>query len=86
MAYTLKYNRTGQHIAGIVERTKGTDLDYALSACPALSRSGSRMAQGKSYEDLKEALAAAELSAQVGNRKMCTKCRMAAETALLVEA
>lgn len=82
MTYTLKYNRTGQHIAGIVERTKGSDLDYALSACSALSRNGSRMAMGESYTDLKEALQEAETDARVSGRKMCAKCRTAAEAAL----
>lgn len=79
MAFTVKYTRTSYHIAGIVEATKGSDLDYALSACPALSRSGSRMAVGGTHEDLTEALSAAQSAARVRGARVCEKCQAAAE-------
>jgi hypothetical protein len=75
--YTVKYNRTTNHIAGIAERTKGSDFNYAVSACPVLSRSYN-LANGKAYGSLAEALE----NARKGGRKLCKKCEAAAVAAL----
>jgi hypothetical protein len=79
MLYTIRYNRNTNHIAGITERTKGSDFTYAQSACAALTRSGTRMATGKSSDDLAEILADARSSARATGRKLCTTCEKAAE-------
>lgn len=78
-AYQVKYNKSSYHIAGIVARTEGTQMNYSLSACPALTRGANRMATGLRTDDLAEALRGAELSAKVRNARMCSKCREAAE-------
>lgn len=76
-AYTIRYNRTTDHIEGISERSKGSQMNYALSACPALSRSGARFAVGKSSDDL------AEIMKSFGKtRKACKKCLEAAQAVL----
>jgi hypothetical protein len=79
-SYTIKYNRTTNHIAGITERSKGSELDYARSACPSLSRSV-RFALGKSTDDLAEALKSARTA---GGRKICGHCESAAEAELTI--
>lgn len=80
MTYTIKYNKSTNHIAGITERTTGSELSYAVSACPALSRSGSRMAVGPSFEDISDALSAARVSAKANRRNVCRTCEGAAES------
>lgn len=75
--YQIRYNRTTNHIEGIDERTAGSDLNYALSACPVLSRSYN-LANGEGSDDLAEILA----SARQG-RKLCKHCEKAAEAALI---
>lgn len=83
MAYMIRYNRSSQHISGITEATKSNGgLRYAVSACPALSRSEFKMAKGASFGDLAEALKAARSGARVTGRKMCTRCEQAAERVL----
>jgi hypothetical protein len=78
--YTVRYNRTAVHISGIAERTRGSQLNYAVSACPALSRSGVRMAtKSGEWADVSEALAAAQTHAKVYGLKMCAKCEQAAQ-------
>jgi hypothetical protein len=72
--FTIRYNRTTNHIDGIAERSKGSALNYAVTACPVLSRSFN-LATGKGYEDLKKALQAAR---KTGGRKLCKKCEAAA--------
>jgi hypothetical protein len=79
MGYAIKYNRTTNHIAGIAERSKGSEFNYALSACPVLSRSYNLATSGKEIEDLKEAL---ETARKRGGRKVCRKCEAAAVAAL----
>jgi hypothetical protein len=82
MTYTIRYNAKTDHIEGIAERTKGSDLNYALSACPSLTRNGARMGYGESSEDLKELL-----NSSFGKlRKGCRNCLVAAETLLVAEA
>lgn len=84
--YTIRYNRTAAHISGIAERTRGTELDYAVSACPALSRSGVRMAvKSGAWADVSEALAAARTHARVYGLKMCAKCETAAQAVAAAE-
>jgi hypothetical protein len=71
--YTIKYNRTTNHIAGIAERSNGSDLNYAQSACPVLTRSYN-LATGKTFTSAAKALE----SARKGGRKVCKHCEAAA--------
>jgi hypothetical protein len=82
--FTIRYNRTTNHIAGIGARTTGggNEVDgaityYAQNACGTLTRG--RLAEGASYESLAEALEAAR---KTGGRKLCKTCEKAAEAAL----
>jgi hypothetical protein len=86
--FSIKYNRTTNHIAGIAERTVsnqsaenanryGAVAYYAENACGSLTRS--RLADGRAYESLAEALDAAKAA---GGRKLCKNCLKAAEAAL----
>lgn len=82
--FTVKYNRTTNHIDGIESATMGGGNEvggvvgyYAQSACSALTRG--RFATGKQTEDLAEALKSARIA---GGRKVCKKCEKAAEAAL----
>ena len=78
MTYTIKYGRgTVNHIAGLDCATKDSvdGMTYAISACGSLSKSGHKMAKGKSFEDITEALAAARIT---GGRTACKSCEKAA--------
>lgn len=82
--YSIRYNRTTNHIAGIAakctstgEEKGGVVAEYAENACGVLTRG--RLAQGKSYESLDEALEAARIT---GGRKVCKSCEKAALAAL----
>ncbi|MFJ3339997.1 hypothetical protein ACIPT3_02250 [Streptomyces diastaticus] len=84
--FTIKYNGTTNHIDGLTVRTTGggTDMgdhvsDYALNACPSLTRY--RYAQGPEFADAEDALGAARTA---GGRKLCKHCAKAAEA--MVEA
>jgi hypothetical protein len=78
-AYQIKYTGKTYHIAGIEVATVGTQLDYSITACPALTRSASRMAiTGKPVDDLAAALKSATTSARVRNGKVCAHCEKAA--------
>ena len=84
MDYSIKYNRTTNHIAGIECATQGAGNDnggavsyFAESACGSLTRG--RLADGKAFEDLAEALAAARIA---GGRKLCKNCEKAALRAI----
>jgi hypothetical protein len=81
--FTIRYTRTANHIEGIANRTKDSadGLNYALSACPSLSRNVTKMAKGFSSEDLAEVLANAPRS-----RKLCQTCKAAAEAQLVEQA
>lgn len=86
MTYTIKYNRATNHISGLDCATKGggNDMDghisyYAESACGSLSRSSHRMATGKSFENVEDALTAARIT---GGRKLCKNCEKAALAAI----
>jgi hypothetical protein len=81
--YSIRYNRTTNHIDGIGPRTTGGGNDmgdhisaYAENACGALTRG--RFAQGRSGESLSEILD----SARKGGRKLCKTCEKAALAAL----
>src|SRR5690242_11532827 len=85
--FSIRYNRATNHISGIECKTQGPANDrsaetgvvayYAENACGVLTRG--RLAQGKSYEDLQEALEAARTT---GGRKVCKTCEKAALAAL----
>lgn len=84
--YQIRYNRSSYHIAGLAERTQsggeekgGVVAYYAESACPALTRSGHRMARGESFDSAAEALKQAELLARINNMNLCKRCQAAAE-------
>jgi hypothetical protein len=81
--FTIKYNRTTNHIAGMEVRTTGGGSDqgghvsyYAQNTCGSLTRS--RLATGASFETLAEAVAAARIT---GGRKLCKTCAKAADAA-----
>ena len=84
MTYTVKYTKTAYHLSGIETATTGTQMDYPVTACPSLSRGQSKMATGKSFDDLAEALKSMETSARVRGAKACAKC--AASGARVLEA
>lgn len=84
MTYTIKYNRTTNHIDGVVARNRGEGRElggvigyYAQNACGAITRG--RFAEGKSFESLADTIEAAR---KAGGRKLCKTCEKAA-TALL---
>lgn len=70
-AYTIRYNRTTNHISGLDASTISNE--YTMNACGSLTRSN--LATGKTLEDVKEAL---ELAKIVGGRKLCKNCEKAA--------
>jgi hypothetical protein len=72
--YTIKYNRTTNHIAGLDIRTAGSEMNYSQNACPTLTRSVN-FAEGKTSTDLREILK----SAKINGRKVCKHCEKAAE-------
>lgn len=81
--FSIKYNRTTNHIAGIGCKTQGPASDrsndtgavayYAENACGSLTRS--RLAQGPSFNNLRDALSAAR---KLSGRKLCKTCEKAA--------
>jgi len=82
--FSIRYNRQTNHIAGIAakctssgEERGGVVVEYAENACGSLTRYA--LAEGKSYEDLEEALEAARTT---GGRKVCKRCEKAALAAL----
>ncbi|MFH9802804.1 hypothetical protein ACH4M0_11260 [Streptomyces albidoflavus] len=84
--FTVKYNGTTNHIDGLTVRTTGggADMgdhvsDYALNACPSLTRY--RYAQGPQFDSVEDALDSARAA---GGRKLCKHCAKAAEA--MVEA
>lgn len=89
--FTVKYNRTTNHIDGLTVRTVSTQTDeeinasgvvdyYAENACPSLTRY--RYAQGAQFEDVADALDAARAA---GGRKLCKHCEKAAEAMIEAE-
>jgi hypothetical protein len=83
--FTIKYNRTTNHIAGIAAKctSKGNEsggvvADYAQNACGSITRS--RLADGKTYSAIQEAYDAASKH----TRRICKTCAKAA-LALIAE-
>lgn len=75
--YTIRYNGKKNHIAGIAEATTGSEMNYPLSACPALSSYA--MAEGPTSESLIEILD----KARIWNQKpICMFCEKAAQREL----
>lgn len=75
MSYTIRYNRTTNHIEGLEVLTAGSETQWSQNACGALTRGG--LAVGKTVETVEQALKAARVS-----RKLCKNCEKAAEAAL----
>ena len=82
--FSIRYNRATNHIAGIACKTESTGEEkggvvayYAENACGTIT--SGRLAEGKSYEDLEEALEAARTT---GGRKVCKRCEKAALAAI----
>lgn len=73
--YTLRYNRTTNHIGGIEAATMNNE--FTMNACGSLTRSS--LAQGKTVSDLAEAL---EIARTAGGRKLCKNCEKAALAAI----
>jgi hypothetical protein len=68
--YTIRYNKNTNHIQGLSEKLTSSQFNYATSACPALSRSGTFMSVGFSTNDINEAVRAANS----GTRNACKTC------------
>lgn len=76
--YTLKYNGSSLHIAGL-EMTTASD-EFTMNACSALTRSGSRMQTARGEWDTPaEALKAARSKAVAIRKTLCKSCTAAAE-------
>ncbi|TQF03919.1 hypothetical protein E6W39_18885 [Kitasatospora acidiphila] len=78
--FSINYNRTTNHIAGLNIRTAGGGIDkgdrvsyYAQNACGSLTRGN--LAEGPSFKTAREALDYARIP---GGRKLCTRCEKAA--------
>ncbi|MDX2390196.1 hypothetical protein NJL88_08975 [Streptomyces sp. DK15] len=85
--FTIKYNAATNHIDGVAVRTAGEGVEaggtvsyYAQNACGSITRY--RLAEGKAYESLADALDAAHK----GGRKLCKTCEKAALAQLAAEA
>jgi hypothetical protein len=77
-SYTIKYNRSSNHITGLAIRTEGGDFTYSKSHCSTVSGFG-QLATGETHETVEAAYEAAQLSSDVTGRKLCKKCSAAAE-------
>jgi hypothetical protein len=77
--FTIKYNRNTNHIDGLDIRSAGTEMDYAKSSCPTLSRNGYALATGRKLDTVEEALKAVRSSQRATGRKACRHCVAAAE-------
>lgn len=75
--YQIRYNAKKNHIAGITEATKGSEFNYALSACPALS--AHEMAEGPTSDNLLEIV---EQARKWNQKKLCMFCETAAKREL----
>jgi hypothetical protein len=78
--YTVLYNRNTNHIAGLDELTRGSELNYSLSACSAVTKG--YLAAGESFDNVAAALANATLA---GGRRLCKNCAKAANARLAQE-
>jgi len=77
-AYTIRYNRTTNHISGLDAATLSNE--FTMNACGSLTRSN--LATGKKLETVREALEAARTA---GGRKLCKNCEKAAEAMIAAE-
>lgn len=87
--YAVVYARGAAHIQGLDEKvTTGPDsLNYAYSACSALSKNKAFWCTSLVTDDLAAALAQAELIGRVGPAKgMCKNCAKTANAALEAQA
>jgi hypothetical protein len=90
--FTVKYNRTTNHIDGLTIRTASADstpekdsergyvVAYSQNACGSLTRY--TFAEGSTHESLSDALEAAR---KAGGRKLCKTCEKAAEAMIAAE-
>ncbi len=87
--YNVVYARGAVHIQGLDEQVRGglDSLDYALTACPALSKNQTFWVYALTTTDLAAAVQKATALAESGQVKgFCKKCRKTALAALQVEA
>jgi hypothetical protein len=83
---TLKYNSATVHIDGLEVRSQGSEFDYSVTACGALTR-GYRFCTAKgAHATAADALAAAKTLAKSLTKKLCKTCTAAAEAAIAAEA
>ena len=75
--YTIKYKTGAVHIEGLPEKLTGSQMNYSLSACSALSRSNF-WAVGPQSEDLAEIVD----KAQYYGKRICLKCEKVARAIL----
>jgi hypothetical protein len=90
--FSVKYNRTTNHIDGLTIRTVSADstpekdsergyvVAYSQNACGSLTRY--TFAEGSTHESLSDALEAAR---KAGGRKLCKTCEKAAEAMIAAE-
>ncbi|OXM69647.1 hypothetical protein [Amycolatopsis vastitatis] len=87
--YTVVYARGAVHIQGLDEQVRGglDSLNYALSACSALSKNQTMWVRPLTTTDLAEAVKKATALAESGQVKgFCKKCRKTALAVLEAEA
>lgn len=91
MTYTIRYNRSTNHLQGIAERTQSSGGEsggvvsyYAESACGGLTRGiqNQSLMVGAEFRDISEAIRVLETDR---NRKPCKNCLAAAKCTLKVE-
>ncbi|MEV6401186.1 hypothetical protein AB0M39_41505 [Streptomyces sp. NPDC051907] len=82
---SLKYNSATVHIDGLEVRTEGSEFNYSLTPCSALTRS-TRMCTAKGqHATAADALAAAVSLARSLGKKLCKNCVAAAEAQAAAE-
>ncbi|WP_146073844.1 hypothetical protein [Amycolatopsis sp. CA-126428] len=87
--YNVVYARGAVHIQGLDEQVRGglDSLDYALTACPALSKNQTFWVYALTTTDLAAAVQKATALAESGQvTGFCKKCRKTALAALQAEA
>jgi bacterioferritin-associated ferredoxin len=87
--YNVVYARGAVHIQGLDEQVRGglDSLNYALTACPALSKNQTFWVYALTTSDLAEAVKKATALAESGQVKgFCKKCRNTAVAVLQEEA
>lgn len=78
MNYSIRYNRTTNHITGFNLNASATDT--TMNTCGSVTRS--TLAQGKSFETLAEVRAYIETA----QRRICKNCLKALDAAIAAEA